>query len=437
MTLPAGETTNDAAVVNDARTGLGRISIVSINYAPEPTGISVYTTGLAEYLAAQGAEVVVHTGFPYYPAWKKRPEDRGRLFASERVKGVTLRRCYLYVPARPRAITRIVHEATFVASAVLSYLFQRRPDVTIVVTPPLPAALPILLIARLRGSRSIVHVQDLQPDAALDLGMLKPGVFARTLFAIERWTYRAAHVVSTISFGMMGRIASKGVPTEKLIMLRNWADDDLVRPLPRETRYRSDWGLDGKFVVLYSGNLGRKQGLGSLLDAAGALRDRPDIAVVIVGDGAERADLEAAAASAGLTNVQFRPLQPMEALPELLATSDVSVIPQVANIEHLVLPSKLGNMLASARPAVVAAGPGSDLAMMIEAGDCGIVVSPGDGEALARAVLRLADDPEECARLGRNARQTMERQLSKAAVLGEFQRWLRALRRGRRSRERA
>jgi len=398
-----------------------RVSIVSINYAPERTGIGVYTTGLAEFLAADGYDVIVHAGFSYYPEWQKASTDRGRLYRRERVKGVDLRRTWLYVPKQPTALKRIIHEFSFVASASLGYLLAARADRTVIVLPPLALGFAIALIARLKRSRTILHVQDLQPDAAVELGMLKPGLLTRALYALERINYRLADQVSTISEGMKRKILGKGVPVSKVILFRNWANDDVVRPMDRMTALRREWGLgDTDFIVLYSGNLGRKQGLESLLEAAALLGDRPEIRIVIAGNGVEQAELIKKARAAGLVNVTFRPLQPMERLSELLATADVSVIPQKRAVTDIVLPSKLCNILASARPVVAAAPPTSDLAMVIEHSRCGILVEPENGPQMAAAIRELADSPSRQREAGANGRRYAEQHLLQASVIRSF-----------------
>jgi colanic acid biosynthesis glycosyl transferase WcaI len=404
-----------------------RIAIVGINYAPELTGIGVYNTGLAEYLAARGFEVDVYTAFPYYPAWRKDEDAAGRLYRRERVRGVNVRRHYLYVPRRPGALARMCHEMSFILSASLGYLFGPPADCTIVVSPPLPLGVPISILARLKLSKVVFHAQDLQPDAAIELGLLRRGRFSDFLLRIERWTYALAHRVSSIGRAMLGRIGAKGVPARKLLLLKNWANDDVVQPLARHTAYRERWGLQDRFVVLYSGNLGVKQGLGVLLDCAARLRDRSDIAFVIVGDGGEKAALVERAAAEGLGNVQFQPLQPLARLGELLATADLAVIPQKPDFGDIVLPSKLANILASERPIVAAAPATSELGLTLREAACGVVVEPGDSAALAEAVQRLAADPRERARLAANGRRFMLASLAREPVLAQHARALEAL----------
>lgn len=405
-----------------------RIAIVGINYAPELTGIGVYSTGMAEYLAAQGNEVDVYTGFAYYPQWRKAPEDRGRLYRFERRNGVSVRRHFVYVPAQPRAATRMLHELSFVLSASLGYLLGPRAAVTFVVSPPLPLGVPVGLLAKLKGSRVVFHVQDLQPDAAIETGLLKPGWFTRALLALERRTYALADRVSTISRGMLARIEAKGVAQAKTLMFVNWANDDLVGPRGRDTELRERWALGERFVVLYSGNLGVKQGLDMLLDCAALMRAARDVVFLVVGDGAAKPALLRRIQAERLENVQLRPLQPPELLSELLATANVAVIPQLPGVGDIVLPSKLSNILAAER-AVVAAAPGpSELARTLHEAGCGLTVPPGDAGALADALRRLKANPLELARFAANGRRYMHERLSRSAVLPQVSEAVVALR---------
>lgn len=397
------------------------ISLISVNYAPEMSGISVYSTGLARYLAQQGHAVRVFTAFSYYPQWKKSLTDRRTLFRSERDERVKLHRCYIYVPQRPSVLRRMLHELSFVLSATWSYLLSPRSDVTMIVCPPLALGWPIALLARLKGSLALVHVQDLQPDAAVDLGMMRNRKLLRVLYALEARTYRTAHRISTISPGMLARIAGKGVPRDKLTLFRNWANDDLVAPQPRTTALRAEWGLSDAFVVLYSGNLGVKQGLPTLIEAAKLLETHAQIVIVISGDGAERAALLELAKSMQLRNVRFTALQPVERLSELLATADVSVIPQRRGVNDIVLPSKLGNVLSSARPVVAAAEPGTELHRIVSDSHSGIVVPPEDATAIADAILQLYAAPAEREAMGLRGRAFMQENLSCLGVLSQFE----------------
>ena len=314
----------------------------------------------------------------------------------------------------------MLQEASFAVTATLAWLVASRTELVIVVMPPLALGLPLAVLARLRRSRVILHVQDLQPDAAIALGLLKPSRFTDLLLRLERVTYRLADRVSSISEAMLARIGDKGVELSRRILLRNWASD-LVAPCAAvRDQFREDWALGNRFVVLYAGNLGRKQGLDMLIEAAHHLRTASDVVLVIVGEGSEAATLATRVADRALCNVVMQPLQDRERLSALLACADVHVIPQRAGVTDIVLPSKLGNILASARPVIVSALPQSELATIVRSGDCGLVVPPGDGAALAAAILLLRDDPAQRDRLGGHARELATTVFSARAILDEF-----------------
>ncbi len=397
-----------------------RIAIISINYAPEPVGIAVYTTGLARYLARRGHAVRVHTGFAWYPSWRQAATDRHVAFRADVEAGVSLWRSWLHVPRRVTTFTRMLHEASFVLSATIAWLVAPRTDLVIVVMPPLLLALPVVEFARLRGSRVILHVQDLQPDAAIALGLLRPSRFTELLLAIERFVYRRADRVSSISEAMLERIGAKGVAASRRILLRNWASDLAWPQAGSSGSLRAAWQLGERLVVLYAGNLGRKQGLDMLIDAAECLRDVPDIVLVIVGEGSESSHLQARIAASELGNVVLQPLQPSEGLPELLLTADIHVIPQRAGVTDIVLPSKLGNILASARPVIVSALASSELATIVATRACGVVVPPGEGAALAAAIIRLRDDRPGRVRMGERGHETATTLFASQGILAAF-----------------
>jgi colanic acid biosynthesis glycosyl transferase WcaI len=204
------------------------------------------------------------------------------------------------------------------------------------------------------------------------------------------------------------------------MLFPNWADSNRIRPTHTRTDLRAAWGLDDKFVVLYSGATGIKQGLDMLLDCAALMKDEPGVRFVIVGDGGERPRLERLARERELGNVIFQPLQPVEALNDLLATADVSVIPQKAGVKEIVLPSKLGNILASGRPIVVSAAEDSDLARAVFDGECGEVVQPGAAGQMVGAIRKLMASPQLRERYGRNGRRVVDTRMSESVTLDLF-----------------
>lgn len=236
------------------------------------------------------------------------------------------------------------------------------------------------------------HVEDLQPDAALDLGMLQPGRVAKALYRIEAAAYRNAALVSTLTETMRQRIVAKGIPPEKVTLFSGWVDPQLFlispvtgSPAPRE------------LVVAHFGNMGVKQGLDVVLDAARITADNRQIRYLLVGDGAARPALEAQAASMGLTNLQILPLQPQERFLELLAGAGVCLVTQQANVADIVFPSKVLTLLAAGRPVVASVSAASEVARVVVEAGAGRVVRPEDAGQLASAIVELWQSPARLA----------------------------------------
>jgi colanic acid biosynthesis glycosyl transferase WcaI len=284
------------------------------------------------------------------------------------------------------------------------------------IAPSLIAAPVALLAARLAGAKAWLHVQDFELEAAQATGLVSSGFFGRLAAAFERRVLRSFDRVSTISPQMCARLIAKGVAPERVIELRNWAEIDAIRPLGDPSPYRAEWGIAAPHIALYSGNIANKQGIEIVLEAARLLAHRKDIAFVICGEGPNRANLERLAD--GLPNVTLHDLQPRERLGELLGLASVHLLPQLADAADLVLPSKLANMLASGRPVVATAAPGTGIAD--EVADCGVSVTPGDAWGVAVAIETLIDDEPRRRALGQAARERAEQRWSRAAILARF-----------------
>lgn len=385
-----------------------RIIVWGINYAPEPTGIAPFNAGLAEWLAERGHEVEMVTTFPYYPAWRKQPGDRGRLYRTERAAGVTVRRCWHFVPARVTALRRMLHEASFLATSLARVLTLRRADVIVAVAPPLPLGVPVWLVSRLWRRPYVFHVQDLQPDAAVALGMLKPGRFTRLLYALEGFAYRKAAAVSGISDGMLAAFRAKGVDDARRVFFPNWVPDTLPGAAAPEVRAAARAAFDAKhgiapgaFLLVYSGNVGMKQGLGVLLEAAGT--GAAALHWVVAGDGAGKEALVQLAAERGMAAVRFLPLQPDDAFAEMLIAADACVITQQKGTGQFFFPSKLLTALGRAKAILAVADADSELARAVEEGGFGVVAAPDDPAAVARAAATMAAAGEaQRAEWGRN-----------------------------------
>jgi len=406
-----------------------KLLVYGINFAPELTGIGKYTGEMAQWLAAAGHEVRVITAPPYYPAWKVGEGHSASQYRTESWHGVEVMRTPLWVPNQPGGLKRLLHLGSFALSSlpVLWAQWRWKPDVVWVVEPPLMCAPAAVAFASLRGAKSWLHIQDYEVDAAFDLGLIKGPTLRRCIERAERWLMRRFDRVSTISGRMVDRARNKGVAEERVVHFPNWVDISGITPLAGPSAYRAELGLAPDAVVaLYSGNMGNKQGLEVLAEAARLLQDDPRIQWVLGGSGSGRADLQARCA--GLRNVRFLDLQPLERLNDWLGLADVHLLPQRADAADLVMPSKLTGMLASGRAVLATAQPGTELCRVVEHdAACGLVVPPENPAALADALRALAADPARRAVLGANGRRHAEAELSQDVILRRFEMQLLAL----------
>jgi colanic acid biosynthesis glycosyl transferase WcaI len=399
-----------------------KVLIYGLNYAPEPVGIGKYSGEMAAWLAGRGHQVRVITAPPYFPQWRAQ----GNRYRRQQHQGVAVRRCPLWVPSRPSGITRLLHLASFALSSlpVLLGQWRWRPDVVITVAPAFFCAPGALLLGQLCGkrSRSWLHIQDFELDAAFELGLLKGQLLRGLAERWERSTLRGFDRVSTISRAMAQRAVAKGVAAERSGLLPNWVDLEAIQPQGPGQRasnpYRQELGIaDNALVLLYSGSMNTKQGLGLLVEVIQQLADLPNLVWLLAGEGPSKNEL--AAATAGMANVTLLPLQPVERMDDWLNLADVHLLPQKAGAADLVLPSKLLGILASGRPVVASSPAGSELGQLAE--QAGLRVEPEDGAGFAAAVRRLVQAPALRAELGARARQLVEQRYGQEAVLGDLE----------------
>jgi len=403
-----------------------RLLLQGINYKPDLIGISKYNSETAEWFVQHGWDVLAVTAPPYYPSWARQPGYSFLRYQRERLDGVNVVRCPMYVPLAPSGSRRLAHLGSYAATSfpcVLAAAVSFRPDVVFSVAPALFAALGCACAARISGALSWLHVQDFELDVAFKLGILKNSALRSSAERFERFTLRRYDALSAPSVPMVSLLSKKVSEDTFVAELRNWADVDTINPRIDASELRQVLNLENKLVVLYSGNMATKQGLEIILEAATQLQSRQDLAFVLCGDGPAKATL--VEHSRNLPNVVHLPLQPVERLPMLLAAADIHVLPQKAEAEDLVLPSKLSGILASGRPVVATARQGSGIAA--EIAGAGELVPSGDRAAFAAMISKLADDPPLRNAYGAAARKLAETRWRRDAILAELERMFRLL----------
>jgi colanic acid biosynthesis glycosyl transferase WcaI len=400
-----------------------RILIFGINYSPELTGIGKYTGEMGSWLANHDHDVHVVTAVPYYPEWEVHKEYKGKYWHTENIDGAKVHRIPLYVPKSVSSAKRIIHEFSFVLGIVpvwFKLLFSKKFDVVFCIAPPFHLGILPLLYSKIKGVPMITHIQDLQVDAAKELGMIKNKTFLNLMFSVERFILKNSSKVSTISLGMQLKINGKGITADKQLLFPNWVDEKNIMPLPKEQSLRGHFGLkDTDKVILYSGNLGEKQGLEGIIDVAKQYKHHNDVFFLIVGSGGGKEKLEQSAKDAGLTQVRFFPLQPYNKLSALLATADVHLVLQKKSAADLVMPSKLTGILAAGGCAIVTAEPGTSLYVVVNQYKMGILIEPESVQSLYDGIEYVLNSDISVYKT--NARKYAESFLSKEGILSDFE----------------
>lgn len=399
--------------------GEGHLLIVGINYWPEQTGISPYTTGLAEHLVKRGWQVSVVTGMPHYPQWRISAPYRRRYTMHESVNGVQVSRKWHYVPSKPSAVRRGFYELTFLAHG-LTAVRHPKPTAILGISPSVSGGvLAKVLSRRYRVPYGLV-IQDLAGQAASQSGIKGGSRVARATSALEGWSARSATGIGVITEGFRPHLEAMGVEPSRIRRIRNWTHTGRAHKAQAEAR--AELGLPtGAWICLHAGNMGLKQGLENVVNAARqALQYEHPPVFVLMGDGNQREHLEAYAA--GLDNVRFLPAQSEEAFPDALAAADVLLVNQLPTVVDMCLPGKLTSYLAVARPVVAAVADGSETARELLHAGAGIVVPAGAPDQLLTALLALRDDPVRANELGRCGQVFAFEHLTADAALGDLER---------------
>ena len=404
-----------------------KILIYGLNYSPELTGIGKYTGEMAEWLAKYGHDVRVVTAPPYYPQWEIGKHYKNR-YQKESLEGVTVFRCPLYVPkGKVTTIKRLIHLMSFSLSSSLALIRNLRwsPDAVINVVPALFTTPGAMLYSKIVRAKLLTHVQDLESDAMFGLGMVKKGLIEKSWSKIERFMFNRSGSVSSISKAMINNAIKKGAKVENTYLFPNWSELSMFKNVVGTNAFKEQLGLPvDKSIILYSGNLGRKQGLERMVTVAWQSRYDETMHFVICGTGAAKEELLAMAKLLELTNLSFLSLQDAEDLPRLLAMANVHVVMQNAGVADAVLPSKLTNILAVGGNAVITATEDTEMGILVRKyPEIATLVEPEDDEALL-AGIELALKKE---RLNNVAIQYAENFLDKDSILKDLDRMLRRL----------
>ena len=366
------------------------ICIIAINYAPEVTGCGPYTTDLAERLVGEGHQVSVITGLPHYPQWRVPEEHRNSFHRSETVNGVLIKRCWMYVPRRMTAVTRIAYELSFLLSAWWKSL-KEKPDVVIAVSPALGDMIVGARLSRRTGASYGILVQDLMAAATTQSNISGGDRVTKIASTIESRYLRQADSVAVITESFTKSLISQGVLAENIVISPNYSINKVVRMDKSEGRRIMGWDED-LFVLTHTGNMGLKQDLGNVIQAIKLVEDSR-VRLMLVGDGSQRSKLEGLAK--GESRIKFMDLVPEESYSALLAASDVLLVNESPTISDMSLPSKLTSYEASGRLILGAVVPGGNTSIRLQYTDNTLQVPAGDALTLSSIITMMNDWPHD------------------------------------------
>jgi len=406
-----------------------RILLIGYNFYPEPTGIGKYTGEMIQWFVKQGYDCTVITSYPYYPFWKvQEPYYKKRYWYSTEKEfdiqtngKLKIFRCPQYVPSKPSGLKRMLLDLSFFISAtfpLLGLMRGKKFDYVITVAPSFQVGLLGVFYKKIRKAKLLYHIQDMQIEAARDLNMIKSKRTIQALFKMEKYIFNHSDIISSISEGMVNKIKDKA--GKDIYLFPNWTDTRLFYPIEGRSELKKEFGYQpSDKIVLYSGSVGEKQGLESILHAANELRQLEKLKFIICGSGPYKNVLQMLAKSLNLENVNFLPIQPFEKFNQFLNLADVHLIIQKSSASDLVMPSKLTTILAVGGLALITANEGSGLYFLVKEHNIGLLIEAENQTALNEGILRAVN--EDFSRINKNACQYAENYLSIDNIMHNFE----------------
>lgn len=392
------------------------ITLIGINYAPEDSAIGLYSSQKAEFLVENGYNVSVVTGFPYYPQWKisEEYESKKRIY-QETINEVSVYRFKQYVPSSPSFFKRLLHLSSFTLGSLLNLFKPKKPDIVIAIVPFTSSVLLGWILKIVYGAKLWVHIQDFEFDAAMDSGLLnkKNTWFSKPLFWLEKFLFRRAHRISTISNGMLDKLYYK--TGRAGYFLSNWLDTSMFNI---EFSKKHPYLESNKFKILYSGNIGAKQDWEFFFLFMERLKTLNEIEVIVVGEGAEQIHVKQKLEEFDMAN-HFN-LVPFEDLPLLLSSANLHILFQKDEVIDAVMPSKILGMMGSGRPSIITGNSKSEVKQIFEESQGGYYFQNDQLDEIIEVVKNLKQNEELCDTLGHKAKQYILDRYSKEQVLNGF-----------------
>lgn len=383
------------------------ITLFHMRYSPDQTGTAPLVTQLAEDLVEQGEEVTVITSLPHYGRTSVHPDYQNirGLFTDEKINGVRLIRTWVFVPPKPKLLYRVLNYLSYTVLSLIAGLRLKNSDVVLAINPPITTPFSAWMSAVVRQVPLVVGIQDIWPDCVIRVGKLDNPI----VVAISRWVEKLQYILSdkiiVLSDAMKDNLLDKKVKLDKIAVIPNWADFEEVKPLPKNNQFTEKYNLQGKFVLLFSGNHGYNAGLENILEAAGLMRDREDILYILAGDGNAKKKIVSIAEENQINNILFLPTQSKDIWLQMLASADIGLVTLRSGLGSLNVPSKVYTLMAAAKPILAAVPADSEVTNIINEANCGWVIPPEDPGALAAQINRIKDRGQELGEVGQRGRE--------------------------------
>ena len=379
------------------------ILFLTDNFPPERNVPAMRTREHVSRWVKDGHQVTVITTAPNFPQGKPLAGYKNHWYFKEDMGGVTVIRVKSYIAANEGFLKRILDYVSFMVTGGIAAMFQRRPDILITTSPQFFCAVAGWIVSRLRRLPWIFELRDLWPASIVAVGAMKEGLLIRMLYWIEMSMYRASDRVIAVTKGLRQDLVDRGIPGDKVVVVRNGADTNRFTPRPKDPALVEKLGLQGKFVVGYYGTIGMGAGVQTAVDAGALLRDRDDIVIMLAGAGAEYAEVEKSIKDQGLTNVKLLPPFDQSEMPAVWSLLDAAIVMMKDRpLFKATISSKTFEALAMGMPVIMSLPAGEATGLVDEYG-FGINVRPENPQDMAAAIQRLADNPELKAELGRKA----------------------------------
>lgn len=398
-----------------------KILVIEQNFYPEVAAAGQLLLDLCEDLVRVGYQVKVITRNP-----KELFQKKIKISKRENYKGVEIIRLKSTALSKYDTIGRVINYLTFHLSIFFHIIFSKRPDLVLVLSNPPFISFHGLILKVFKKCKVIYNVQDLFPDLVVELGKLRNKPFIFTLKTLSKYIIRKMDKVIVVGEYMERKIREdvlKDIEADHIVTIHNWADGEKLKVIDKKNNYlKKEWGLEGKFIILYSGNIGYLHEFDTIISAAEDIQNKgyKDIVFVFIGEGIKKEYIKKKAEEKGLSNILFFPYQPLDRLTYSLGLADISLVTLEEGFEGMVVPSKIYGILASGRPMIGVVGRESELTEIIKRGKCGKIVKIGDYKTLSKTIIEYYKNPQRCIKEGMSGRKYFEKNFSRKIATRKY-----------------